>query len=273
MIARHTLPDINRLSIVSAAIMLAFALTKIVSFPAQMVSFTIFGILLEFLFNFSTVITIFTSILAAAGMDWLIQSHPQKEQHTSVLSYSRHWVVPILTTLVIGVVLNSFAGGTYWWVIYGLGSILLVAVFVAEYNVVAPEENEHPIAIVGLTGLTFALYFLLSVAVFSANLRLYIRLPLLAIGAMMAISRSLQLRLGRWFPVWVIINSLAISEIVVGFHYLPLSPVQSGLMLVGIAYALTSILTGIKESRKKLGLWGEPVAMLLLMILVSLIWR
>jgi len=113
----------------------------------------------------------------------------------------------------------------------------------------------------------------LSVAVFSGNLRLYIRLPLLAIGAVMAISRSLQLRLGRWFPVWVIINSLAISEIVVGFHYLPLSPVQSGLMLVGIAYALTSILTSIKESRKKWGLWGEPVAMLLLMILVSLIWR
>ncbi|MDY6846739.1 MAG: hypothetical protein SVP52_06350 [Chloroflexota bacterium] len=273
MTAKHTLPDINRLSIVSAAIMLAFALTKVVSFPAQVVSFSIFGILLAFPFNFSTVITIFTAVLAVAGMDWLIQSHPQKEQHTPVLSYSRHWVVPIFTTLVISVVLNSFASGPYWWVIYGFGSILLVAVFVAEYNVVAPEENEHPIAVVGLTGLIFALYFLLSVAVFSANLRLYIRLPLLAIGAAMAISRSLQLRLGRWFPLWVFINSLVISEIVVGFHYLPLSPVQSGLILVGIVYALTSILTGIKESRKKGDLWGEPVAMLLLMILVSLIWR
>lgn len=273
MLNKQSLPEINRLSIVSAAIMLAFALTQIVSFPAQRISFTIFGILIAILVDFSTITTIFTAILAAAGMDWLIQSHPEKEKDASFLSYSRHWVVPILTTFVIGVVLNSFAGGAYWWVIYGLGSVLLVAVFIGEYNVVPPEENKLPLAVIGLTGLSFALYFLLSVAVFSSNLRLFIRLPLLGIGALMAISRSLQLRLGRWLPLWALINSLALSQIVVGFHYLPLSPIQSGLILVGTAYSLTSFVTGIKESRRKWGLWGEPAAMLILMIFVSLIWR
>jgi len=273
MSERQSLPDINRLSIVSAAIMLAFALTQIVSFPAQRISFSIFGILLAIFLDFSTVITVFTAVLAAAGMDWLIRSHPEKEKYSSMTLYSRHWVVPILTTFVIGVVLNSFAGGPYWWIIYGLGSILLVAVFVAEYNVVPPDENKHPLAVVGLTGLSFALYFLLAVAVFSSNLRLFIRLPLLGVGELMAISRSLQLRLGRWLPLWALINSLALSQFVVGFHYLPLSPIQSGLILVGIAYALTSLVTGIKESRKKWGLWGEPTMMLLLMVFISLIWR
>jgi hypothetical protein len=270
---RQSLPDINRLSIVSAAIMLAFALTRIVSFQTQMISFAVFGIVIEFFIDFSTVITLFTVILAAAGMDWLIQSHPKVDQHQSFLTHSRHWVVPIFTTLVIGVVLNSFSGGPYWWVIYGLGSILLIAVLIAEFNVVTPEMNKHPLATVGLIGLSFALFFLLTVAVFSSNLRLYIRLPLLALGAMMVVSRTLYLRVGHWYVFWALTISMVLSEIVVGFHYLPLLPIQYALILVGMAYGLTSIVTGIKESRKKWELWGEPVAMFFLMILVSIFWR
>lgn len=268
----QSLPNVNRLSIVSAAIMLAFALTQIVSFPAQRIEFLILSIQVSFLLDFSLVITIFTAILAAAGSDWLIQSHPQKRKGDSFLRNARHWVVPILTTLVIGVVLNSFTGGPYWWIIYGLGSVLLIAVLIAEYNVVNPEIINHPFATVGLIGLTFALFLLMAVAVFSANLRLYIRVPLLTLGAMMAISRTLHLRMGRWYPVWALISSLVVSEIVVGFHYLPFSPIQFGLLLMGMVYALTSIVTGIKESRKKWQLWGEPGVMLLLMILLSLFW-
>lgn len=273
MINDRSLPDINRLSIVSAAIMLAFALTQIVSFPAQMISFSIFGIVLEFVLDFKTIITLFTAVLAAAGMDWLIQSHPEKERHHSFLANSRHWVIPIFTTLVIGIVLNSFSGGPYWWIIYGLGSLILIAVLIAEYNVVSTEEHAHPLATVGLTGLSFVLFFLLAVGVFSANFRLYIRLPLLALGAIITISRSLQLRVGHWYPVWAVINTIVVSEVVVGFHYLPLSPLQFGLMLVGIAYALTSIVTGIKESRKSWELWAEPVVMLLFALVTSIIWR
>ena len=273
MQVRKSLPDINRLSIVSAAIMLAFALTQIVSFPAQMISFSVFGIVLDFLLDFSTVITLFTAVLAAVGMDWLIQSHPEKERQHSFFANSRHWVIPIFTTLVIGVVLNSFAGGPYWWIIYGLGSLILIAVLIAEYNVVVTEESKHPLASVGLTGLSFVLFFLLAIAVFSANLRLYIRLPLLALGALMTISRSLYLRLGHWYPVWAMINSLVVSEIVVGFHYLPLAPIQFGLVLVGVAYSLTSVVTGIKESRKNWGLRGESMVMLLFTIVISIFWR
>jgi len=42
---------------------------------------------------------------------------------------------------------------------------------------------------------------------------------------------------------------------------------------VGIAYALTSIVTAVKESRQALAFWVEPVMMLVLMVLVSIVWR
>jgi hypothetical protein len=270
---RDSFPDINRLSIVAAVIMLAFALIRLVSFPAQLISFVVFGILLNFFLDFSTIITGLTALLAATGMDWIIQSHPGKDQYQTRWAYMRHWILPVLTTLVIGVTLNTFAQGSFWWVIYGFGSLLLMIVFVAEYNVVAGDDVLHPLATIGLSGLSFALYLLLAIAVSSANLRLYIRLPLLGVGAVMVISRSLYLRLGNWHPIWAVVNSLVVLEVAVGFHYLPLTATQFGLLLVGIAYALTSIVTAVKESRQDLAFWVEPVMMLALMVIVSIVWR
>jgi hypothetical protein len=269
---RESLPELNRLSIVTATIMLAFALTLLVSFPAPEVSINVFGVLLTFSLNFSTLTILLTSLLAAAGMDWLLQSHPDWEGQVPRLVSVRHWVVPVLTTFVIGVALENFQGEVFWWVAYILGSILLLAVFIAEYNVANVGGIRHPIATIVVTGLSFALYLLMIVAIYSANLRLYIRLPLVAIGALLVISRATYLRLGDWHPLWGLVCSLVVSEIAVGFHYLPLSPLQAGLIIVGLTYGLTGVVSGIKESRHGLDFWAEPVGMLGVLTLVGLIW-
>jgi len=268
------MPEINRLSIVTAAIMLAFALTQLVSFPAQLLSLTVLGILVELFLDFNTVITLLTAVLAAAGMDWLIQGHPEKGNYQNRWAFIRHWIVPVLTTLVIGVALTSFSQSPLWWAVFVLGSLLLLAVLIAEYNVVGTsEEVYHPLATVALTGISFSLFLLLAIAVYYANLRLYIRLPLVAGGAMMVITRSLYLRLGKWHTSWAFVSSLVVSEIAVGFHYLPLNPIQFGILLMGAAYALTSIVTAIKENRRQWAFWAEPVSMLVLVLVISIIWR
>jgi len=269
---RDSLPEINRLSIISAAIMLAFALTQLVSFPIQTLSFGFLGILIEFGIDFRTIITILSAILAAAGMDWLILSHPKRALGINRWIYFRHWIIPVFTTIVISVALNTFAGSAFGWVSFVFGSLLLIAVFIAEYNMVASEENEYPLARIGLTGLTFALFLLLSIALFSTNVRLYLRLPILAIGSMMTISRSLFLRTGHWYTFWAFVNSLIVTQIAVGLHYLPLSSIQNGLILVGFAYVLTTLVTGIKESRKGPALCAEPVIMMVVVVLISFFW-
>lgn len=272
MQTKANLPDLERLSIVTAIIMLAFALTQLISFPDQNFSVSVFGIFIEFVVGFSTFVIAFSVLLAAAGMDWLIQSHPQKQRFDTRWAFIRHWIVPVLTALVIGVALNTFKDSLLWWVVYILGSLLLFAVFIAEFSVVVVEDYANPLAMIGLTALSFVLYLLLAIAVFSADIRLFLRLPLLGVGAMMVISRTLYLRLGKWHTLWAVVISLIISEIVVGFHYLPLNSIKLGLLLVGIAYALTSIVTAIKESRKSWAFWGEPAVMILLVFLISVIW-
>ncbi|MFW5714054.1 MAG: hypothetical protein ACOCYU_05230 [Brevefilum sp.] len=266
------MPEINRFAVVSAVIMLAFALTQLISFPARLLSFVVLGIQLNFTLDFNTVITLLTAALSAIGMDWLLLSHPDRDQYQSRWSFVRHWIMPVLTSLVIGIALNTFAGEPLWWVVFLLGSLLLMAVLVAEYNVVPSEDIRHPLARIGLTALSFALFLLLSIALYSADLRLYLRLPILGVGALMVISRSIYLRVGRWEVLWSFANSLILAEIAVGFHYLPIPPIQIGLYLVGIAYGLTSIVTAIKEGRERWAFWGEPIVMIALVVLISLIW-
>jgi len=270
---RKPFPEINRLSIVAAGIMLAFALTQLISFPARIFSVSIFGVALDFNLNFQFVINSLTVVLAAAGMDWLIHSHPAHDDYTNRWAYIRHWIMPVLTSLVIGIALNSSSGGPYWWVIFGFGSLLLITVLIAEYNVVSVDDVWYPVATVGLTSLSFALFLLLAIAVASAKLRLYTRLPLLSIGLLMVVSRSLYLRLGKWLLGWTIIVTVIVSEIAIGLHYLPLSPIQYGVGLVGISYGLTSVISAIQEARKDYSLWAEPAGMLIVVILVSVLGR
>lgn len=269
---QKSFPDINRLSIVAAAIMLAFALTKLVSLPERLFSFFLFGVDFEFLLDFQTVIQVLTVILAATGMDWLIHSHPDHENYQSRWAYIRHWILPVLTTLVIGIALNSFSGGAFWWVIFGFGSFFLIAVLIAEYNIVSADEVQQPVAIVGLISLSFALFLLLAIAISSANLRLYIRLPILFLGLLMVTSRTLYLRLGKRLIGWAAIISLLVSEAAVGLHYLPISPILYGIWLVGLTYGITALSVALHEAREKSSLWLEPLGMLFVVLLVSVIW-
>lgn len=252
--------------------MLAFALTQLISFPARMLVFSVMGIQWDFTLDFNTVVTLLTAALAAVGMDWLILSHPDKDLYQSRWAYLRHWIMPVLTSLVIGIALNAFSGDPLWWLVFLLGSLLLMAVFVAEYNVVPSEDIRHPLARIGLTGLSFALFLLLVIALYSANLRLYMRLPIIGLGALMVVSRAINLRIGEWALLWSLINSLILAEIAVGFHYLPLPPIRIGLYLVGIAYGLTSLVTAFKEGRRRWAFWGEPAVMLAVVLILSLIW-
>lgn len=269
---RSFLPDINRLSIVTASIMLAFALTKLISYRVQNFVFSFLGITIGFSLDFDDVIILFSVILAGAGMNWLLQGHPEIKRYQNRFSYMAHWIVPVLTAVVLGVALKAFADGPIWWAAYIMGSLLLFAVFIAEYNVVTHEDYRNPLSTIGLTAVSFGLYLLMTIAIFDANIRLYVRLPLLVIGAMMVISRTLYLRLGKWLPIWALVISIIIGEIVVGLNYLPITPIQSGLYLLGIAYALASGASALQEARKSRELWGEPVSMLVFTILISLFW-
>ncbi len=264
------LPDANRLSVVLATVLLAYAVTPFVSLPDRSIALQLPGFLFEVRLNFNTIVSILVAILAAAGTDWLIQSHPHMRDRARL----PHWLIPALTAWVIGVPLTTLNVGLEWWVVFALGGLLFVLVLVAEYIVVDPNDIRHATSSIGLTAVSFSLYLVLAISVRAAGLRLYALVLGLAPAIFLVTMRSLFLRSGgRWYFSWPLGIALVVAQVAAGLHYWPLAPLQYGLVLLGLAYALTSLAGGIEEGRSWRTVWIEPAVMVVVLWGIALLVR
>ncbi len=256
------LPDTNRLSVLAATILLAYALTPFLNIPESNLEINLPGVVFYFNLSIATVISLLVAALAAVGSEWIVRGHPSLGKQNTV----QHWLMPALTAWVIGVPLSTLKAGPQWWAVFAFGGILLILVFVAEYIVVDLSDIRHAPATVGLTALSFALYLILAIAVRAAGLRLYLLLPALVIPLALVCLRTLYLRLGgRWCIKWAVGIGLVIGQIAVGLHYWPVSPLTFGLILLGPSYAVTSIAGSVEEGHSWRTSWIEPLIMLIVL--------
>jgi hypothetical protein len=260
-IQRQSLPDIDRLSVLAAAILLAYALARFIDLPALNLSIQLPGIFLAGVINVHTVISFLVAGLAASGADWLLRDHPALHGQPTV----QHWFLPGLTALVIGITLFQLPVGAFWWGVFGIGGILLILVLIAEYIVVDPSDLRQAPASAGLTAVSFALLLVLAIVLRSASLRLYLVMPGLTLSAGLISLRTLHLRLnGQWKILEALVIALIVGQLSAAFHYWPISPVAYGMAVLGPAYALTSLITGLANGESVRRAAVEPVVVLLL---------
>jgi hypothetical protein len=255
------LPDANRLSVLTSVILLAYALIPFIQVPVGDISIQLPGVFLILPLRFSSVLSLLSATLAALGTDWLIHDHPERGNQPTW----QHGLIPAFTAWVIGVPLISLNMGLEWWAVFGFGSALLVLVFMAEYIVVDLSDARHALATVGLTAVSFALYLVIAITIRALEMRIYLMVPLLVLPMALVSLRTLYLRLGgRWCVMWSIGISIAIGQIALGLRYWPLKPLTFGLILLGIAYGLTSVAGAIEEDRPWRTFWVEPAVMLVI---------
>lgn len=248
-IPRH-LPRLDRISILAAAILLAYIAARFIPFPAQEVSFGFLGVYLSFSFNISVVIAIFVVGLTGTGVDWLLQEHPALEGGRTI----QHWMLPTLTAWTIGAALAQLPLGTLWWPGVVLGSSFLIFVVLAEYITVDPQDGRRIFASMGLTAVAFSLFLVLAVALRTQEIRLFLMVPAMAMAIGLISLRVLHLRLqGRWAPAPAVVVMMVTGQVAAALHYLPLPPTGFALALVGIAYAVTTLAASILEGRS----WGQ----------------
>lgn len=263
------LPDTNRLSVLAATVLLAYAVTPFIDVPERIIQVQLPGFFAAFPLNFSTLISVLSAALAGFGADWLMRSHPN---YAALTIDSRPWLLPALTAWVIGEPLSRLAVGVQWWIIFALGGLMLVLVNVAEYIALDTSDIRHAPAAVTLNAVGFALFLILSIAVRGAGPRLFIILPTLVIAAFLVSLRTIYLRLnGRWLWTWPLVIAAVIGQMVVGLHYWPVSALQYGLILLGAAYALTAFAGGYEEGMTGRELWLEPAGMLAVSWLLALL--
>jgi len=240
---RH-LPDANRLSVLVAAILLAFALAQVVETQRSSFSFGILGVGFSIPLNLTTAATLLAAGLTAAGMDWLLRGHPHFEQENTF----QHWLMPALTAFVIGVPLYNLQIGSAWWFSFALGGVLLLLVFISEYIVLDPSDVRYPAASAGLIALSFALFLTLTAGLNYASPRLILIILVVFPASGLVTLRALHLRLaGRWELAWAGGIGLICTQFATALHYWPLGPIQYGLALVGPLYALTGLAINLGE--------------------------
>lgn len=262
---RH-LPDANRLSVLVAAILLAFALAQVVETQHYALSFDIIGIRLEIPLNLTIASTLFATGLTAAGMDWLLRGHPHFEPKNTF----QHWLLPALTTFVIGIPLYNLQYGSAWWFSFVMGGVLLLLVFLAEYIILDPSDVRYPAASAGLTALSFALFLTLTAGLGYIGARLSLVAGVVFFAAMMVALRALHLHLAeRWEFAWAAGIGLACTQFATALHYWPLGPIQFGLALLGPLYALTGMTINLGDGMSIRRAVTEAVIVLVLFWLAA----
>jgi hypothetical protein len=224
---------------------MALVLTRIVPSPAFNFELQLPGFLLTFPFNVNTAMGLLAACLTATGMDWLLRGHPSLKGRATF----QWWFMPTLTTFVVSVPLTLLPDGRAWWIGFIVSGVFLFFVFLAEYIAVDADAPQYPASMVGLAAISYTLFFILSVALRTSEIRLYLIIPGLFIAATLASLRILHLRLsGKWEYAWAIGIGLICTQLATGFYYWPLVPIQFGLLLIGPLYGLVSLAINLGES-------------------------
>lgn len=263
----RSLPNLDRISILAATILLAYALARQVNLPSQQFGLQLPGFFFQIVINTKTFIALLVAGLTASGVDWLLREHPHLGKNSTI----EHWLVPALTALVIGMPLFDLPLSTAWWLGLGLGGGLLMLVMLAEYIVVDPDDLRQPLAAAGLMAVSFALFLALLVSLRYEELRLFQFIPAVGVSTWLVSFRSLKLLLNRWAVVESGIIALLISQWAAALHYWPLFPVTYGLFMLGPAYALTRLTGELIEGKPLRQVILEPVLVIVL-IWIAALW-
>jgi Protein of unknown function (DUF5656) len=287
--AARNLPNIERLSVLTATILLAYALARFITLPGWELAARPLGILISLRINVQTIIPLLMAGLMAAGTSWLLSDHPALEMHASggvpgeILAEGgrrarttpivpvqarrgpgpEHWLLPAVVAWVIGIPLAQLPTGPYWVLGLVIGGGLLVLLLTAEYIAIDADDLRQPIAEAVLTAVSFAAYLLLAIALRAAETRLYLILPALAITAAVVSLRTWHLRLGgEWAWIEAGLVLVIVGQVAAALHYWPLSPVSYGLAVLGPTYAMTNLVTNMAQGDTFRRALAWPLAML-----------
>ena len=227
----------DRLSIISALIILNYALMPFIYSPEIPFNFSILGIIFDLQFKYANLMVLSASAFAAVGTYWLLHDHPLVDRTNSFI----HLILPTLVAGAMSIPLNVITIGPAWWAVFALESVLIIFTLIAEYYSVDPENSLFALSKIILIPLAVSLLLLLSVSIRSADYRLYIEIFILGIAFAVIFVRLNALTTSTGKKIKTLICTFLFIQILVICHYLPLTSIPFGLILTGFASFLISL--------------------------------
>ena len=227
---------------ITAVIVLAYALARFAELPARQLSANLFGSSIGLELNGQLMLLIMVAALISTGSETLIRSHPKAES-----GYSRnalHWILPGWTALALGLMLELAPTGPVWWLGMALSAFLLVLVLVTEYTVVDPDDPAYRLASLGLTALTFIVALALFAWVRFTGTRAALSATFTAAMAGLLSLRLFMLNGGALSrsAMCAGIVGLVVGEAMWALNYWRVTPTGAGLLLLVLFYVLHGLL-------------------------------
>lgn len=237
-------PNQDRFSVVIATILLAYTIAQFIDIPPTNSSLSIGGLIIPYGLNYSTLVTFAVAGLTASGTDWILRDHPTLEKRSTV----PHLLLPSLSAWILNIVLNSMEESPYRWAILVVGGIFLFAVILAEFNAIYPEDYRRPVSSALLSAISYAMILAMTVSLEASNQRLILALPAVALGTFILSMRILQLNLPEQWPLLASAGcTLVTVQLATALHYLPVTPLSFGLILLGALYALINLVINLSQ--------------------------
>jgi hypothetical protein len=268
VVESRRLPNLDLFSVLVATILLAYASLPYIEIPGREIGFPLAGVRFAIRLNASTAIVLILGGITASGSHWLLKNHPRSKPR----QLTAHLILPSLTAVVLAIPLSSLAISPLWWLMFGIAAIFISLVLIAEYITVDPQDIRHPAAGAVLTAISFALYLILAISLRSLETRLFLILPALFLAAGLVSLRTFNLRFpGKWLFPQALTVAVILSQLTFALHYLPVDPLAFGLLSVGIAYALTALISNLSQGRSLSQAATEPIFVLIVLVIIT-IW-
>lgn len=228
----------------TALILLAYALIRVAELPTIAPEVTLAGLIIRVEIDTRLIMLTLAAMLAAAGSEWLLHSHPKTTPESSTVE---HWILPGLASLGLGAILSRLPEGTGLWLGLPVAAALLIAVLVAEFIVFDPQDPRYDVVALILRTLA---YLLLAGSLFAVNglgLRAIFAVPLTFAAAGLVSWRLMRLEStlpGVALRFALVIGVIA-AQLTWALHYWPVPPLQIALingLSVYLNYHLISLI-------------------------------
>jgi hypothetical protein len=164
------------------------------------------------------------------------------------------------------VILSNLPNDPLWWVVFIVGGGFLILVILAEFVVLDEEDSRRPLAVTLLGALSYAMFLALIVSLRSSNLRLVMTLPAVALSSGSLSFRVIFLQNPEQIRIPEAVASLIIvTQLTAPLHYMPVSPLSFGLILLGALYAMINFITNTAQNDFSKSSIIEPISVIIIL--------
>ena len=239
--------EMDKLSLLTSVLALGYVVSRFLEIPSRMVKLMLFGSPLHFWVDSQTIMILLVTASVISGTDMMIRSHVLfKGDHRNIRPYY-HCIGPMLSVVIIGIVLDSWAMESEWLAGLLCGMAFLVLVLITEYRAVEfPVLNSVRIRLL-------ALYYPIGLLWLFWLVNIQVRAAISSIAAMVVIALlSFRLLYGYGLSAsragWNgFVIGLIIGELVWVLGYLALPPIVVAISLLLVLHISVGLIRNLSE--------------------------